>query len=263
MEIIIQPTASDVGIIAAKIVANLVRNKPNAVLGLPTGATPLGMYEELIRMHQEENLDFSEVVTFNVDEYVGISPEHPFSYNYFMYKKFFNHVNIKPHHINIPDGRVRDIPKYCSEYERRIKEAGGIDIQIMGIGPDGHIGFNEPTSSLSSRTRIKTLTEETRKLNSRFFDSLDEVPSHCITMGIGTIMEAKECLLLAFGKNKAEAISLTVEGPVTAMVPSSILQFHKLTRIIIDEAAASKLAKVKYYKNAYEEKPSWQLIEET
>ena len=248
MEIAIQKTADDVSMFAAKIVANLVRNKPNAVLGLPTGATPIGMYKELIRMHQEDGLDFSEVITFNLDEYVGLSPEHPFSYNYFMYRNFFNFINIKPHHINIPDGMARDIPKHCAEYERRIREVGGIDVQILGIGVDGHIGFNEPTSSLASRTRIKTLTEETRNANSRFFSSIDDVPRHCITMGIGTIMEAKECLLLATGKDKSEAVMLSVEGPVSSMVPATALQFHGSARVIIDVLAASKLTKVKFYK---------------
>ncbi|MCC6933497.1 MAG: glucosamine-6-phosphate deaminase [Deltaproteobacteria bacterium] len=258
MEIIIQPSAQEVGIIAARMVAQIIRKKPYAVLGLPTGSTPLVMYKELIRMHREEKLDFSEVITFNLDEYVGISPEHPCSYNYYMYTNFFSSVNIKPHNINIPDGRARDIPKFCTEFERRIVEAGRIDLQILGIGADGHIGFNEPTSSLASRTRIKTLMPQTRQDNARFFPSLDEVPQHSLTMGIGTIMEAKQCLLMAAGEKKAEAIAKTVEGPITAIVPASALQFHQHTTVLIDEAAAGKLARREYYTKTFDEKPDWQ-----
>ena len=260
MEIIILPSAEDVAVAAARIVAQTIQRKPYAVLGLPTGSTPLLMYKELIRMHKEEKLDFSEVITFNLDEYVGLSPEHPCSYHSFMYKNFFSAINIKPHNINIPDGRARDIPKFCAEFERRIVEAGGIDLQILGIGSDGHIGFNEPTSSLASRTRIKTLMPQTRQDNARFFSSPNEVPQHCITMGIGTILEARQCLLLASGKTKADAIAQTVEGPVTAMVPASVLQFHQNTRMLIDDDAASKLMRTAYYTKTYDSKPDWQQL---
>jgi glucosamine-6-phosphate deaminase len=237
---------------AAKIVADRIRRKPNLVLGLATGSTPLGLYKELIRLHKEEGLDFSKVITFNLDEYVGLPPEHDQSYHYFMWENLFKHININPANVHIPQGMFGDLkispyetdPKieaYCRWYEEKIKEAGGIDLQILGIGANGHIAFNEPGSSLGSRTRIKTLTERTRQDNSRFFKSIDEVPKYAITMGIGTIMEAREIILLASGKNKANAVKAAVEGPITAMCPASMLQMHKKAIVILDKEAASKL----------------------
>lgn len=228
---------------AASKVADLIKRKPDCVLGLATGSTPLGLYNELIRMHKEENLDFSRVTTFNLDEYVGLAPEHPQSYHYFMQENFFKHINIKPENIHIPDGMARDIDRECKTYELAIARAGGIDLQILGIGANGHIAFNEPLSSLGSRTRIKTLTEKTRRDNARFFNSLDEVPKYAITMGVGTIMEARSVILLASGKSKAEAIKKTVEGPITAMVPATMVQMHPHATLIIDEEAASLLSR--------------------
>jgi len=226
---------------AAKIVAALVRKKPDCVLGLATGSTPIGLYKELIRMHKEEGLDFSKVTTFNLDEYVGLPPEHDQSYHYFMWENFFKHINIDPGKVHIPHGMADDIEEHCGWYEERIKKVGGIDLQVLGIGANGHIAFNEPGSSLGSRTRIKTLTEKTRQDNARFFKSIDEVPKYAITMGIGTIMEARQLLLLASGKNKAHAIKITVEGPITAMVPATIVQMHPKATIIVDKEAASEL----------------------
>ena len=238
---------------AARIVADRIRRKPNLVLGLATGSTPLGLYKELIRLHKEEGLDFSKVVTFNLDEYIGLPPEHEQSYHYFMWENLFKHININPANVHIPQGMFGDLkispyetdPKieaYCRWYEEEIKKYGGIDLQILGIGANGHIAFNEPGSSLGSRTRIKTLSERTRKDNSRFFKSLDEVPKYAITMGIGTIMEAKEIILLASGKNKADAVKAAVEGPITAMCPASMLQMHRKAILIVDKEAASKLS---------------------
>ncbi len=244
---------------AAKIVADRIRRKPNLVLGLATGSTPLGLYKELIKMHKEEGLDFSKVVTFNLDEYIGLPPEHEQSYHYFMWENFFKHININPANVHIPQGMFGNLnispyetdPKveaYCQWYEEQIKKYGGIDLQILGIGANGHIAFNEPGSSLGSRTRIKTLTEKTRQDNSRFFKSIDEVPKYAITMGIGTIMEAKEVILLASGENKADAVKAAVEGPITAMCPASMLQMHRKAIIIVDKKAASKLsAEFVYY----------------
>jgi glucosamine-6-phosphate deaminase len=246
---------------AAKTIAALVRRNPRAVLGLATGSTPLALYGELARMHREDGLDFSSVTTFNLDEYVGLSPGHPASYHAFMQDHLFRHINVKPSNIHIPDGLAEDIPAACAAYEEAIAAAGGIDVQVLGIGTDGHIGFNEPTSSLSSRTRIKTLTEQTRTDNARFFDSEAEIPRHVITMGIGTIMDSRTCLLLAFGRSKAEVVARTVEGPVTAMIPASALQFHRDARILVDEDAASLLAHGGYYRHVYDHKPSWQRIE--
>ena len=228
---------------AAKRVAAMVRKKPDCVLGLATGSTPIGLYKELVRMHKEEGLDFSKVTTFNLDEYVGLPPEHNQSYHYFMWENLFKHINIDPRNVYIPQGMAENVDEFCEWYENRIKEVGGIDLQILGIGSNGHIAFNEPGSSLGSRTRIKTLKESTRRDNARFFSSIDEVPKYAITMGIGTIMEAQEIILLASGKNKADALKKTVEGPITAMCPASVLQLHRKATIIADEEAASLLDK--------------------
>ncbi len=230
---------------AAQIVAELVRKKPDCVLGFATGSTPLGLYQELIRMHHKEGLDFSKITTFNLDEYVGLPPEHDQSYHYFMWENLFKHINVDSRFVHIPMGMAKDIDAFCEWYEEKIVEAGGIDLQILGIGANGHIAFNEPGSSLGSRTRIKTLTGTTREANARFFKTPDEVPRYALTMGVGTIMDAKELLLLANGESKAEAIAATCEGPITAMWPATIVQMHRLATVIVDKAAASKL-KMKY-----------------
>ena len=260
MEVIILPDEGQVGQLAANYVAALIKRKPNAVLGLVAGSSPLCMYQKLIEKYQKKEVDFSQVVTFNLDEYVGLAPGHLRSYNSYMYKNFFNFININPHNIHIPDGMASDLEKYCAKYEEDIRRYGGIDMHILGLGRTGHIGFNEPSSSLASRTRLKTLTEVTRRDNARFFNSLDEVPRHVITMGIGTIMDARECMLLASGEKKAEAVSALVEGYITAMVPASALQFHPKVKVIIDEEAAVKLKNTEYYRYAYNEKPAWQYV---
>lgn len=226
---------------AAAIVADRIRRKPNLVLGLATGSTPLGLYKELIRMHKEEGLSFAKVTTFNLDEYVGLPRTHDQSYYYFMWENLFKHVDIDPRYIHVPDGMASDVEAHCEWYDNEIKKWGGIDLQILGIGANGHIAFNEPGSSLGSRTRIKTLTEQTIKDNARFFKSMDEVPRLAITMGIGTIMEAKEVILLANKASKADAIKAAVEGPITHMVPASIIQMHRKAYVIVDKEAASKL----------------------
>ena len=178
----------------------------------------------------------------------------------YMWENLFRHVNIAEKNIHIPDGLAKDIPQCCANYEKQIRAAGGIDVQLLGIGTDGHIGFNEPTSSLASRTRIKTLTPQTRKDNARFFGSEAAVPHHVITMGIGTILDARHCVLLAFGRNKARAVAAAVEGPVTAMNPASALQQHPQVTVLLDEAAASRLKLREYYRWVYENKPDWQKI---
>jgi len=254
MEIIIQPDAKAATAVAVTMVARLLREKPDAVLGLATGSTPLPLYQALIRM----KLDWRKVTTFNLDEYVGLPPAHPQSYHHFMWENLFRHINISRKNVHIPDGMSRNIPKFCSGYEARIRAAGGIDLQVLGIGTDGHIGFNEPTSSLASRTRIKTLTRRTHKDNARFFGSPDKVPHHVITMGLGTIMEARSCVLLAFGSEKARAVAATVEGPLAAVNPASILQMHPNVKMCLDHAAASKLKRADYYRWVYENKPEWQ-----
>lgn len=256
MEIIIQPTSVAATKIAARIIDCLLREKPNAVLGLATGSTPMLLYRELIAM----KLDWSRVTTFNLDEYIGLPREHPQSYHSVMWENLFRHVNVAKKNVHIPDGNAKDIPKFCTKYEKLIRKVGGIDLQVLGIGTDGHIGFNEPTSSLSSRTRAKTLTRRTIKDNARFFGSEDQVPRHVITMGIGTIMEARQNLLLAFGTKKARAIAGAVEGPITSANPASMLQMHPLTTVCLDANAASRLKRADYYRRAYDNKPGWQQI---
>lgn len=259
MEIIIKDNAQLASEAAARVVARLVREKPNAVIGLATGSTPLMLYKAMIRLHQNEGLDFSQVTTFNLDEYIGLPRDHERSYCAFMWESLFSQINIKPENVNIPDGMAEDVPAFCDAYERRIVEAGGIDLQVLGIGSDGHVGFNEPTSSFASRTRIKTLTRRTVADNARFFDGDEsQVPHHCITMGIGTIMDARMNLLMAFGANKAAAVAATIEGPVAAIMPASILQHHPHAKIFIDEPATAELKRAGYYRWVYAGKPAWQ-----
>jgi glucosamine-6-phosphate deaminase len=258
LEIIIQPDERAGYQFAARRVAALVSERPDAVLGLVTGRTAVPLYKELARIHRDEGLSFAAVRTFNLDEYVGLPPDHPASYHAFMKTRLFEVIDLKPANTHIPNGTARDIPRECREYERQIRESGGIDLQVLGIGADGHIGFNEPSSSLGSRTRIKTLTEGTRRDNAHEFGKLEDVPRHVITMGVGTIMDARSCMILAFGEAKATAVAQTVEGPVTAMVPASALQFHPDVKVILDPSSAAQLARKEYYLKVFEDKPDWQ-----
>ncbi len=241
MRVVVVKTPEEMGREAAAIVAEGIRSKPHYVLGLATGSTPIPLYQELIRLHKEEGLDFSSVITFNLDEYVGLPPTHDQSYRYFMDAQLFNHVNILKKNTHIPDGMTDDIEAHCLAYEAMVEDVGGIDCQILGIGGNGHIGFNEPGSSLASRTRVVELTEKTIQDNSRFFSSIDEVPRRAITMGIGTILDCQKLVLLATGANKAEAVAAALEGPVTAKVPASALQLHPDVTFILTEDAASGL----------------------
>ena len=247
MEIIVQDSPEEMSKTAARVVARTLYAKPNAVLGLATGSTPLGLYQELVRMHEEEGLDFSQVTTFNLDEYVGLTRKHPQSYHYFMHENFFRHINIPKQNIYIPSGTTDNYGAFCNWYEQRIVECGGIDLQILGIGSDGHIAFNEPISSLGSRTRIKTLARQTIEDNARFFGSPDEVPVYAITMGVGTILEARRIILLADGRQKADAVAAAIEGAVTSKITASALQLHRDVMFIIDREAASSLDMLDYY----------------
>lgn len=258
MEVIILPDADAVGRHAARVVARILRKRPSPVLGLATGSTPLPLYRELIRLHRESALDFSHTSSFNLDEYVGLPADHPQSYRQFMLTNLIDHINMDKTAFHIPDGTAEDIPAECARYETLIAESGGIDLQILGIGSDGHIGFNEPTSSLRSRTRIKTLTPQTRRDNARFFGSEDAVPHHVITMGIGTILDSRSILMLATGASKARAVANMVEGPITAMCPASALQLHPSVKVLVDEAAAAQLLHAAYYRWVYDRKPDWQ-----
>ena len=256
MEVIIQPSPEAATGIACRLVAALLRAQPAAVLGLATGSTPLRLYRELIAL----KLDWSRVTTFNLDEYVGLSPGHPASYHSYMWEHLFQHVNVHRGSVHLPDGLADDIPAACARYEAAIHAAGGVDLQLLGIGTDGHIGFNEQTSSLASRTRLKTLTAQTRRDNAGAFGGEDQVPHHVVTMGIGTIMDARHCVLLAFGRAKARAVAAAVEGPITAMNPASVLQMHPKATFCLDEEAASELRLTDYYRWVFEHKPAWQRV---
>jgi glucosamine-6-phosphate deaminase len=226
-----------------------VRRDPSLTLGLATGSTTIGVYAELARMHREEGLDFSKVVTFNLDEYVGLPADHPQSFRFFMQQNLFRHINVDPANIHIPDGTCRgNYDEYCASYEKSIRQAGGIDLQILGIGRNGHIGFNEPASSLGSRTRLKALTRETLEDNRKFFASDEEMPKCAITVGIGTILEARRIVLLAAGSSKAKAVARAIEGPITASVTASALQLHPDVTFIVNEEAAAELAQKEYYR---------------
>ncbi len=255
MEIMVKSTYEEMSRAAAGQVATILNTKPNAVLGMATGSTPLGLYQELVRMHKQESLDFSQVTTFNLDEYVGLPVDHTQSYHHFMHENFFKHVNIPPQNIYIPSGTTSNYVAFCGWYEDRIQQCGGIDLQILGIGSDGHIAFNEPGSSLSSRTRLKTLAKQTIEDNARFFDRAEDVPVYAITMGVGTILDAKEIFLLANGAKKATAIAKAIEGSVTSMITASAVQMHPSVKVFLDEDAAAELSMRDYYDWLEENRP--------
>lgn len=241
MKLIVVKNYEEMSKKAATIMASQIVLKPNSILGLATGETPLAMYRELITKYKQNEVDFSQVKTFNLDEYYGIERSNNQSYYYYMMNNFFKYINIKSDNINIPNGTSKDIQKDCLNYENKIKNAGGIDIQVLGIGVNGHIGFNEPNASFEAQTHLVDLDEKTIESNSRFFDSIDEVPVKAISMGIKTIMESKKIILLACGVSKADAVYKTIKGKISPEVPSSILQLHQDVTIILDEDAASKI----------------------
>jgi glucosamine-6-phosphate deaminase len=254
MEVIIKKDYDEVCSESAAIIEEAWKRKKNLVLGFATGKTPLGLYEKLVEIYRQGRIDFSAVTAFNLDEYVGLEESHPQSFAYYMDHHLFRQVDIRKENIFRLSGRPADIEEHCLAYERKIRDSGGIDIQVLGIGKNGHIAFNEPGSSLSSRTRLKILTQEMVLANRLFFQDEKEVPRFCLTMGIGTILETKMALLLASGKDKAESTARAVEGPVTASVPASALQLHAHAKFVIDEAAASGLTNRDYYRWAYENK---------
>ncbi|WP_315077534.1 glucosamine-6-phosphate deaminase [uncultured Clostridium sp.] len=226
---------------AAQIIMSQITLKSNSILGLATGSTPIGMYKKLVEMYENKMIDFSEVKTFNLDEYQNLPINNDQSYHYFMNENLFDYINVQKENIHIPNGMASDIEKECVEYDELIKKSGGIDIQVLGIGNNAHIGFNEPTVSFEKKTYVVELEESTKIANARFFNSLDDVPSKAITMGIGSIFESKKIMLLATGENKAKAIYDTIYGKVTPEVPASILQFHDDVIVILDKEAASLL----------------------
>lgn len=247
MEIVIRSTSVEAAATVADIVERYVRNG-NAVLGLATGSSPVAAYRELGRRHRESGLDFGSASAFLLDEYIGLPPGHPQSYRAVIRRDFVDHVNLDPHRVYGPNGNAEDVFAESARYDAAIAAAGGVDVQLLGIGGDGHIGFNEPGSSLSSRTRVKVLTDRTRKDNARFFESADEVPRHALTQGLGTILEARHLVLIACGEAKADAIAAAVEGPLTAYCPASAIQLHPHCTVVTDEAAAAGLRLAEYYR---------------
>jgi glucosamine-6-phosphate deaminase len=247
MEVIIAKDYGGMSRIAAHFIAGEIRRKPDLVLGLATGATPLGTYRELVRLHREEGLDFSKVTSFNLDEYIGLSPLDKNSYHFFMSDNLFRLVNIRPDLAHVPRGDTGDPEGFCARYEERIREAGGIDLQLLGIGTNGHIGFNEPGSSFGGRTRVQALTRQTIEANARYFGGIDGVPRFAITMGVGTILESKRILLIANGRIKADVCAGFIEGPVTSQITATALQLHRDPTVVLDEEAASKLTRMEYY----------------
>jgi len=258
VEVVIVPDPAAGGTLVGQAIADLVARRPDAVLGLATGSSPVAVYRDLARRHAAGGVSFAGVRAFLLDEYVGLAPEHPRSYRRFIADEFERHVDFRPGAVRGPDAVSADVPASCAAYEAAIAATGGVDLQLLGIGSDGHIGFNEPGSSLASRTRIKTLTDRTRRDNARFFPSFDDVPRHVVTQGVGTILEARHLVLLAFGAAKAEAVARAVEGPVTAMVPGSALQLHPHVSVVVDEPAAACLALAGYYRETWAHKPPWQ-----
>jgi glucosamine-6-phosphate deaminase len=255
-EVIIVPTRADAGGLVADEIARLIRARPDTVLGLATGSTPVPVYEAL--RPRLAGVDVSSVRGFALDEYVGLDPAHPQSYRSVIAREVIDPLGFDPERIRVPDGRPEGIETAGADYEAAIDAAGGVDLQILGIGTDGHIGFNEPGSSFASLTRVKTLARQTREDNARFFDSPDEVPRHCITQGLGTILRARHLVLLAFGEGKADAVAGALEGPVTAMLPGSAVQLHPHATVVLDEEAAARLRLADYYRDAWEQKPEWQ-----
>ena len=258
MEVIIQPNQEAAAALVARIVTRELRANPNLILGLATGQTMECVYRHLVRVHLTEKLDFSLCRTFNLDEYVGLFPSDPNSYRYYMNHHLFRHVNIDPRNTHLPNGLASDLDEECRRYETTIQRCGGIDLQVLGIGKDGHVGFNEPLSALYSRTRVKALTPTTIKQNGPFFGGEDKMPRRAITMGVGTILECRRCLLLATGESKAKVIAQAVEGPITSMISATALQLHRRATVIVDEAAAANLVEKDYYRWIFANEPEWE-----
>ncbi len=258
MEVIIRPDTAQAVELVARLLADTVRAKPDCRLGLATGATMEAVYEVLVKMYQKGAVDFSRVISFNLDEYIGLNPDDPNSYRYYMDYHLFNRINIDKHNTHLPNGLATDEVAEAEAYETAIKHAGGIDVQLLGIGRDGHIGFNEPLSSLSSRTRAKLLTPATYAQNSIYFNPPESMPRRAFTMGIQTILDAKRVIMLITGANKAEIAAKAIEGPITSMVTASALQLHPHAVVVLDAAAASLLTQKEYYELTFANEPEWE-----
>ncbi len=259
MEVVICGSVGEMAELAADVIQAVLNGKPDAVLGLATGSSPLALYDELVSRYLGARLSFSRAKAFALDEYVGLPPDHPEQYRAVIEREIASRVDFAPGAVRCPDGNAEQVLQACANYEAEILGAGGVDVQILGIGTDGHLGFNEPASSLASRTRVKTLTEQTRKDNARFFGGdIDAVPRHVITQGLATILQSRHLLLLASGTAKAEAVRHLVEGAVSARWPATVLQHHPHVSVLLDEAAASALQLAAYYRETFAHKPTWQ-----
>jgi glucosamine-6-phosphate deaminase len=258
MEVIIQSDKETAARLTTKIIAEELRKNPSMVLGLATGRTMELLYQNLVREHRENNLDFSLCRTYNLDEYVGLPAQSPYSYYSYMRKHLFDHVNIDLRNTHLPNGMVTDLDNEGERYERLILRDGGIDLQVLGIGRAGHIGFNEPLSALRSHTRVKSLTPETMAQNAPLFDKPEDMPRRAITMGVGTVLNSKRCLMLVTGEEKAAVLAKAVEGPITAMITASALQLHPRCTVICDEDAARKLEGKDYYYWIFNNEPEWE-----
>ncbi|MBM3883968.1 MAG: glucosamine-6-phosphate deaminase [Verrucomicrobia bacterium] len=258
MEAIIRPTAAAAAELVAQVIERELRAHPHLVLGLATGRTMEAVYARLVRRHREAGLDFSLCATFNLDEYVGLSPADPHSYRHYMNRHLFQQVNIDSRNTHLPDGQAPDLDAECARYERMIRQFNGLDLQLLGIGRAGHIGFNEPLSALFSRTRVKALSPATLAQNAPLFGSGTSMPRRAITMGVGTILEARRLLLLATGEDKAEIIARAVEGPITAMISATALQLHARCTVVVDEPAARQLQGADYYRWIFANEPEWE-----
>jgi len=260
VEVVILPDGKAIAQLGADAVVRLLDREPEAVLGLATGSSPLGVYRKLIDRHRTGEVSFARARGFLLDEYVGLSGRHPQRYRSVIERELEGQVDFCYGAVQGPDGTAEDMPAACTAYEKAIVDAGGIDLQLLGIGTDGHVAFNEPGSSLASRTRVKTLTAHTREDNARFFESVEEVPRHVVTQGLGTISDARHLLLVATGEGKAGAVRQGVEGPVSAICPASVLQLHRHATVLLDGAAASQLTLAGYFRETYAAKPAWQGI---
>lgn len=257
-QVVIVESPRQAGELVGSAILTALREKPDLVLGLATGSSPQPVYLELAKRIVQEQIDISRLRCFALDEYVGLSPDHPASYHSTIRNTVVVPLGLDPDLVAVPPGSFDNVLRAGDDYEARIERAGGVDIQILGLGSNGHIGFNEPGSSLASLTRVKTLTEQTRVDNARFFDSLEDVPTHCVTQGIGTILRAKRIFLFAFGATKSEALARAVEGPVSSACPGSAIQLHPRVTVLADQEAASGLSQIDYYRRAWTSRPEWQ-----
>ena len=257
MEVVIRPNAEIATELVARMIARKLRDNPRLVMGLATGRTMESVYARLVEMHRETGLDFSACCTFNLDEYVGLSDQHLNSYRHYMNQHLFQKVNIDLKNTHLPNGLASDLKAECLDYETLIIKHGGIDLQLLGIGLNGHLGFNEPLSAFNSRTRVKGLSPTTRQQNALLFEHPDQVPHSAITMGVGTILDCRRCILLATGEEKAEIVAKAVEGPITSMISATALQLHPACTLVLDEAAGSRLKEASYYQWMFENLPEW------